>query len=203
MKNGVVIAVLSVSLLAAHSIAQNGGSVGPGPSQIAQPETGNTKHPIEYEIAGLRPGRDTLDKAYRRFHKDRVELSSPGLALWVDECNHQKLTVVFDTKDIIREVRIEPDFVSMADCLPRAYSRSRRARIGGTGRGLVFRDSCSRIQQIYGTPQSEGRTAHGEQEFVYRFDRGVKESSLTFELTCNAALTAVETIKLTSSARKP
>ena len=201
MKNGIVKATLSICLLAVPAVAQDEGSAGPRSSQISQHEKGNTKQTIENEIAGLRPGKDTVEKAYRRFHKDRVikDLSPPGSALWMDNCNHQTLTVGFDAKGIIREVRIAPAPVSNADCNPKAYERSTRARIGATRRGLLFRDSCDRIEQIYGAPQSQRRAVNGDQEFVYRFDGGIEVSSLTLELTCNSARNYVETIKLAAS----
>jgi hypothetical protein len=201
MKTGIVIAALSISLLAVPGVAQDEGSAGPRSSQISQHEKVSTKQTIENEIAGLHPGKDTIEKAYRRFHKDRVikEFSSPGSALWMDPCNNQTLTVGFDAKGIIREVRIAPAPMSNADCNPKAYERSTRARIGGTRRGLLFRDSCDRIEQIYGAPQSQGQAVNGDQEFVYRFDRVIEKSSLTLELTCNSARNYVETIKLAAS----
>jgi hypothetical protein len=207
MKIGIAIAVLSVSLLAVNSVAQNEGAAGASSSQVSRHEKGSTKPAVEYEIAGLRPGKDTIEKAYRRFHKDRVikELSPPSSALWMDNCNHQMLTVGFDPKGVIREVRIEPAPVSNVDCSPRSYDRSTRARMGGTRRGLVFRDSCDRIQQIYGVPQSQAPTVNGGQEFTYRFDPGEQgKNMLSLALTCNPARNDVESIKLAiSDAVKP
>ena len=192
--------LLFISLLAIPSTAQDKESVDPRSSRMPEKEQRNSKQTIEYKIAGLRPGRDTIETAYGRFRKDRVikDLSTPGGAVWIDPCNRQMLTVAFDPEGTIHEVSIEPYPID-ADCIISSYSRTVRARLGGTGHGLVFRDSCNRIQEIYGEPQSQGRSVHGDWEFVYSFDRAVKGNSLTFELTCDAARDRVTGIKLTAS----
>lgn len=202
MKFGIGTALLlPISLLPVCFTAQDKDSVGPHSSQMPEGEKGRAKRVIEYKVAGLRPGRDAIEKAYSRFHKDRVikELSPPGSAVWMDPCTRQKLTVAFDTNGTIREIGIEP-FSSAADCSP--VPRSVRAQIGGTGRGLVFRDSCNRIQEIYGKPQSQGRSVDGDNEFVYRFDRAIPGNSLSLELACNSVRNDVESIKLTASEKQ-
>ena len=143
----------------------------------------NTKQVVEYKIAGLRPGRDTIERAYRRFHKSRMvkELSAPHSAVWLDPCNHQMLTVAFDAKGIIRDITVQR-YPSEVDCAPKAYKTSVRARMGSTGRGLIFGDSCERIQRIYGSPQSQRRSAHGDEELIYHFDGEFKGDSLLFSL---------------------
>jgi hypothetical protein len=158
----------------------------------------------ELEIAGLRPGQDTMRKAYHRFGKNLVtnELSQSGSVVWLDVCNHQMLTVSFDTNDIILGVRIQhTPGVTMADCDVRSYSRNVRSRMGGTGHGLLFGDRCDRVQQLYGSPHSDDHSASGTQEsnsFVYHFDRGSKGSQLTLEITCDPASKTVKTIELTA-----
>jgi len=101
---------------------------------------------------------------------------------------------------MIWEVGIQPELKPdiIFDCDSKASTRSERARMGGTGHGLVFWDSCDRIRQIYGKPQAQDRSAHGA-EFVYQFDRVVKARSLAFELTCDSDFNGVKTIKLTAS----
>jgi hypothetical protein len=111
MKFGIAMALLlPISLLLVCSIAQDRDSVGPHSSQIPEDEKGRAKRVIEHKVAGLRPGKDTIENAYSRFHKDHVvkELSPPGSAVWMDPCTRQKLTVAFDPKGTIREIRIEP-----------------------------------------------------------------------------------------------
>jgi hypothetical protein len=202
MKNGIVTALLlSICLLAAPSIAQENDSIGPGSLDIHRDAKANAKQAIEYKIAGLRPGRDSIDKAYGRFHKDRIfkDLSTPSSAVWTDACNREMLTVAFDSRGTIREVRTERQYLGEGDCELSAYTRSARARLGGTGHELVLRDSCKRIQQIYGLPQSQHLLARDRKEFVYRFDRIVKGNTLTLELICDSTRDQVETMKLTAS----
>jgi hypothetical protein len=206
MKNGILLVLLlSVALVAATSTAQDKERAGSGPTGISEPEKANHKQAIESKIAGLRPGRDSIGKAYSRFHKDRVlKDSPPNSALWWSPCTQQTLTVSFDTNGVIWEVKIEPapQTSIIFDCDSRAYSRSVRARMGGTGRGLVFRDSCSRVRQLYGAPQRQDRSLLGDKDndlFVYRFDRGIKQSLLTLEITCDSARNEVRSLKLTAS----
>jgi hypothetical protein len=206
MKNGIlVVPLLSIALVAAPSTAQDKEHAGSGPTGISEPEKANHNQSIEYEIAGLRPGRDSIDKAYSRFHKDRVlNDSPPNSAIWWNPCTQQMLTVSFDTNRKIWAVKIEPapQTSVIFDCDSRASVRSVRARMGGTGRGLVFRDSCSRVRQLYGAPQRQDRSLPGAKDydlFVYRFDRGVKQSLLTLEITCDSARNEVQTVKLTAS----
>jgi len=171
----------------------------------------NSKQVIEDKIAGLRPGRDTIEKAYDRFGRNRVieDLSPAGSASWLDPCNHQELTVAFEPNRVIRQVRIQPEpSESIVDCSAKSYSRSVRTRMGGTGHGLVFRDRCERIRQVYGMPGSEATRADGSKElhqFVYRFDQGPQGRSLILEIACDSSLDQAESIRLTlaESAAKP
>src|SRR6266581_8851419 len=103
MKNGILaVLLLSIALVAAPFTGQDTGS---GPTGISEPEKANHKQAIEDKVAGLRPGRDSIDKAYRRFHKDRaLNDSPPNSAIWWDPCTQQILTVSFDTNRIIWEV---------------------------------------------------------------------------------------------------
>jgi hypothetical protein len=162
------------------------------------------KQAVEFKVAGLRPGSDSIEKAYSRFHKDlMLKNSPPNLALWSNPCTQQMLAVTFDTYGTIWEVKIEPAPPTniIFDCDSKAYSRSVRARMGGTGRGLVFRDSCSRVQQVYGAPQhrrSPLTSKDDDQVFAYDFDEG-NGSLLTLEITCDSVRSEVETIKLTVS----
>jgi hypothetical protein len=207
MKNRIlVVLLLSITFAAPPSTGQDKEHVGSGPTGISEPEKAHYKQAIEYEIAGLRPGRDSIDKAYSRFHKDRVlDDSPPNSALWSNPCTQQMLTVSFDTNGIISEVKIEPAPQTnvIFDCDSSAYTRSARARMGGTGRGLVFRDSCTRVPQLYGAPQLPSRSLLGATDhdlFVYHFDRGVRQGLLTLEIRCDSAHNKVQTVELTAAA---
>ncbi len=196
MKKGTVTALLLSISLFVPSKAQDKNSAG---RPLSQFRNNSSRKVVEHEIAGLRPGGDTIEKAYHRFGKN-ILLSQPGSAVWVDHCNHQMLTVAFNPNGIIREIEVEPPpWGQNIDCSPGSYSRGVRARMGGTGRGLVLRDRCDRVREVYGAPLSEGRF-NGDnkgREFVYRFDRAVKGSTLILEITCDSALSRVEKIKLT------
>lgn len=190
--------LLSVNLQL--SIAQDRGSVVPSSTHVAEQTRDSAKRVVEYEIAGLRPGKDTVEKAYRRFGKDHVvkHLSGSDSAVWVDVCDSPMLTVTFDRNDIVRDATIQHSpGVTNADCDLKSYSRGVRSRMGGTRHDLVFRDGCDRVQEIYGAPQSQGESAHNKKELKYRYD--LNGRSLTFDVTCDSVQNYVEAIKLTAS----
>jgi hypothetical protein len=168
----------------------------PHPSQKG---TETAKQVKENALAGLRPGRDIAEKAYQRFGKEPLSTDT-GSVSWGNECNRQELTLALDSSGVIQSVTVGPvvGVVIDADCELKAYSREVRAKLG-SGRGLLLRDRCDRIQRIYGTPQSESSSENRNERFesyLYRFDWEGKRVPLTLEVTCNASEDQVYRIKL-------
>jgi hypothetical protein len=161
------------------------------PTHASRKEAENPKQVKEDALAGLRPGRDTIEKAYRRFGKDRVDQgqSTDSSISWRDVCNHQGLTVAIDSNGVIQEVIVGPEVgVTTADCDAKSYSREVRAKFG-SGHGLLLRDHCDRIQKVYGTAQSKSSSDSRNERFesyLYRFDWEGKRAPLTLEVACNS-----------------
>ncbi len=135
-------------------------------ANAGQEGTESTKLVREVTLAGLRPGKDAVESAYRRFGKENVDkhLSTDTTVSWRDECNHQELTVGIGPSGVIREVTVGPPIaVTDADCFQKAYSREVRARFG-SGRGLLLGDRCGRVREI--STASLGPRAHPRTEMT-------------------------------------
>lgn len=161
------------------------------------------RHFNEGKLAGLRPGRASIERAYRRFGKNHVDpvLSSAKSPVWIDNCNHEQVTVHADSMGVINEITVAPArWVIDADCELKAYNRA--ARAFGTGHGLLFNDNCNRAEELYGTPQSDSTVEENRQALrVMRFS-GLAGSrqALALEVACGIASGRVRQMILTASA---
>lgn len=160
------------------------------------------RHFREDRLAGLRPGRDSIEQAYRRFGKERADrtLSSAASPVWIDNCNHEQVIVQASSRQVINRITVTPTpGVTTADCDLKAYGRN--ARAFGTGHGLVFKDDCSRVKELYGIPESEKTIEENRQLMrAMRFSGAAgKQWTLELEVECNVASDRVQRITLTAS----
>lgn len=176
---------------------------------FALPTGKGSKKVEEDTLAGLRPGKDSIQRAYQRFGKESIgesPLGGPGVVDVQDFCTHQELFLTLDSSGLIQEVAVGHELADTdADCTPHSYSREVRAKFG-SGRGLLFRDRCERIQEIYGQPESKNSSANGNEQlesYVYRNDEAGKGVPLTLGVTCNVTENYVDGIKLTVSRPSP
>lgn len=158
----------------------------------------------ETKLAGLQPGRDTLETAYKRFGKDTVDQGMshlPALAAWRNPCTNQELAVTDDANGVIQELVVQPPLgASNVDCTRKSYSRAVRARFG-TSRGLLFDDRCERIQEIYGPPESTIPSKVGGEQFLsYLYTFSADVVRLHFEATCKTATDQVDKLELSVAA---
>lgn len=167
---------------------------------------GNVSKQIKEDtLAGLRPGKDTIERAYRRFGKERVRTSmsgDPGSVEVRESCNHEELTLTLNSSSVIEKATVGSEIgVANVDCTSQSYTRRVRAQFG-SGHNLLFRDQCDRIQGIYGSPESKSSFAKGSERlesYVYHFDSTGKSVPLTLEVTCNTAENQVDRITLAVS----
>lgn len=154
----------------------------------------------ETKLAGLRPGKDTIESADRRFEKGNVNkfLADDSSSSWRDSCNYQELAVTVTPAGIIQSVAVHPATVSIdADCGLDQYSRKARARFG-SGRGLAFRDRCERIKEVYGEPRSLSSEESRNEKFEFYLYTSDQTTAirLTWQVTCNASVNQVTEMKL-------
>jgi len=130
----------------------------------------------ELTLAGLRPGRDDIDKAERMFRKPSSTKFDGTNKIWQDPCHHQLLSIIPDSDGKILEVRVAqtnsaPNAkpVSTQGCTSPAESHPRWT----TGHGLVVGNPCSRVVALYGQPGSRGPSTKDGQQLellYYAFD---------------------------------
>ena len=155
----------------------------------------------ENKVAGLRPGQDTVAKAYRFFGSDPDEKVDSGQIAWFDLCGSQKAVIAFDSNNVIQSITVEQRLVAaIVDCNDKMYSHSVRVKFG-SGRGLLRFDRCERIAEIYGTPDSKKVSDSNRTVYVYRYDRTNQLPTLTLEITCDTAENRVDSLKLAVSAK--
>src|SRR5579862_2113842 len=75
--------------------------------------SGGSKPAAETSLAGLKPGKDTDQVAYRRFrerYEDSVQSVPPHFVVWRDPCNRQQLEVTMGITGFIAAVVVEHEF---------------------------------------------------------------------------------------------
>ena len=138
-------------------------------------------------LAGLRPGRDTLAVAEKRFKSKTVgENRSPEIKQWRDDCSGRSIRLELDAKAMIQSVTITTLGFQEGKC-----SDKRADFLDGknwvTGVGLRIGDSQDRVVDFYGEPNSSGPAAKNGQELElmsYQFDWAGPDVPQAMEVLC-------------------
>ncbi len=172
----------SLALSAASAAATKGARI--PPRSAGQ---GAVRHGNETMLAGLRPGRDTLAVAEKRFKgKNLSEEPNAGSKEWRDDCSGRSIRLEVDAKSVIQSVTIttlgnqegkcsdrRPDFLDPRNWL--------------TGLGLRMGDSQDRVVGLYGEPNSSGPASKNGQELDvmnYQFDWAGSDVPQAMEVLC-------------------
>jgi len=155
----------------------------------------------ELALAGLRPGKDTLAIAERRY-KPKYRETKPGrdggnLAEWWDRCNGKSLRLELNDKGIIQSVTISA-LAPRQDCMGRPGDFLNQ-KFWTTGRGLKLRDPRDLVVDLYGEPNSSGPSVKGNQELellFYLFDWAGSDVPQVMEVSCERATGRVVEITL-------
>ena len=174
-------------------------------SLAAQAATGlmKSKRPNELTLAGIRPGRDEITAPQKKFRElDRDESATQEL-LWGDICTHRELRVELNASKTVQVVTVDNNYKPevMAKCLPIATAPS-RLKLLATGHGLQLGDSCERVGEIYGKPESESPSVRGSEQLelsLYSFDWAGAGVPQVMEVSCHAASKKVVAITLAAS----
>jgi hypothetical protein len=185
LKRGSMKFWLCASLAAAASAlaaAAPGARISPSLAAQLQARHGN-----ETMLAGLRPGRDTLAAAEKRYKgKSISEEPNSGLREWRDDCSGRSIRLEVDAKSVIQSVTLttlgtqegkcsdkRPDFLDPRNWL--------------TGLGLRMGDSQDRVVGLYGEPNSSGPASKNGQELelmYYQFDWAGSDVPQVMEVLC-------------------
>ncbi len=161
------------------------------------------KRTNELTLAGLRPGRDTLAAAKRRFgtaHLRPDKLGPDKTKVWHDNCNGRALTLELDEKSVIQSVTAGLLPAGSADCSrnPDRHSPIRTDNLKA-GRGLKLGDPRDRVVELYGEPNSSGPSTKDNQELellFYAFDWAGSDVPQVMEVSCDRATGRVVEITL-------
>ncbi|MGB8541606.1 MAG: hypothetical protein WCD49_08210 [Candidatus Acidiferrales bacterium] len=169
----------------------------------ATPGLANSKRAHELTLAGLRPGRDKIVTPQKTFRElDRDESATDAL-LWGDVCTHRELRVELDANKVVQTVTVDNNYKPdiMAKCLPAVMAPSRLRRLA-TGRGLQLGDSCDRVAEMYGKPESESPSVRGSEQLelsLYSFDWAGAGVPQVMEVSCDDSSKKVVAITLAAS----
>jgi len=138
----------------------------------------------ELTLAGLRPGKDSVERAVnlnRQFNREKT--SGSDESVWFDHCRDASLTVDSDAGKRIQEIRVASWGGSTADCAgvpPGPWK---------TGLGLRVADPTAKIVQLYGEPDSKSPSSKGGQQlelWYYAFDWAGPDVPQVMEVMCTA-----------------
>jgi hypothetical protein len=126
----------------------------------------------ELTLAGLRPGRDTLSEAKRRYGQKFIADLSDGTKQWRDPCTGHAIMLELGANDVIQSATISAIASEAGACSGRHGDLLHEDQ-WQTGRGLRLGDSQDRVTQLYGDPGSSGPSVKGKHELellYYAFD---------------------------------
>jgi hypothetical protein len=157
----------------------------------------------ELTLAGLRPGRDDLQKVQRLSKKYPGSAESNGIAtndevvLW-DTCHYEQRTISASPDEVIQLVEVGriPAVVD-ADC-----EVNLKPNPWVTGRGLRYRNPCIRIAEIYGKAESRSPSVKGSDKlelYLYKFDWAGADVPQVMEVSCDATSQTVAEITLAAT----
>ena len=170
------------------------------PTRLAAQGSAPAGRVNELLLAGLRPGKDTLAAAERRYKPkySLARLTNDNVREWVDACRGKSLRVELDAKGSIRSVTISALAPRDAKCVEKRgdfLSQSSWA----TGRGLRLGEPRDRVIDYYGEPNSSGPSVKGGRELEllsYTFDWAGPGVPQVLEVSCDRATGRVVEITL-------
>ena len=142
----------------------------------------------ELTLAGLRPGRDSLALAMKRYKAkySSGDDSSSGQKQWLDPCTGHSLSLDLDDHGVIQEITVSSLIPLDGKCADRRTDvLDEKDWI--TGRGLHLGDPQDRVSELYGEANSSGPSVRGsnELEFLYyAFDSAGSDVPQAMEIYC-------------------
>ncbi len=140
----------------------------------------------ELTLAGLRPGRDAMTAALKKYNGKYASQGSQNLKLWQDACTGRTLRVEADGRSIIQTVTVSSLLAPDQKCGGKG-SANLPVQEWVTGHGLRIGDPQDRVIQLYGEPNSSGPSVHGDRELeflYYAFDWAGDSVPQVMEIQC-------------------
>jgi hypothetical protein len=176
----------SVALLAAMAASAQTHS-------LAKRESPAPHRANELKLAQLRPGRDTLKRARKLNPEEPQKDPGEGGLHRIDVCQNIALALENDASGRIRSIRISrwpfnQSFSYLTDCIgPGTYPYKIRSDRWVTGHGLSIGDSSSKVEAVYGKPDSRSPSTKGGHQLEllhYTFDGAGPDVPQVMEVLC-------------------
>ncbi len=172
----------------------------PWPNVMAQEPPG-PKQANEITLAGLRPGRDTLAAAEKRYHSAgrAPKTGADTMKEWRDGCEGRGLRLEADSKGVIQSITATSLAAVLPGCKPTSRNPKFYEKAWTTGRGLKLGDAQNRVLELYGEPNSSGPSVKGARELellFYAFDWAGSDVPQVMEVSCDRATGRVVEITL-------
>jgi hypothetical protein len=125
----------------------------------------------ELTLAGLRPGRDSVANAFKRYkQKYLVSKTSTDSKEWRDTCTGRSLALAVDSQSVIQEITVSLLVPRDGSCDNRRFEFL-NLDDWITGKGLRLGDSRNRVVEVYGEPNSSEPVVRDDSDYeVLRFD---------------------------------
>jgi hypothetical protein len=142
----------------------------------------------ELTLAGLRPGRDTVDAARKLYGETglRVDDSDPHTLTWMDPCRQRSLHIEADDKGVIQTIAVAQLHLAVP-CRKEVFVKL-RSDLWKTGYGVAPGDTRARVIAAYGTPNSDGPSTGEDRELeslYYAFDWAGPDVPQVMQVYCD------------------
>jgi hypothetical protein len=132
----------------------------------------NAPNPMnELTLAGLRPGRDALANAFKRYkQKYLVSKTSAESKEWRDTCTGHSLALALDSQFVIQEITVSSLVPRDGNCDNRRFEFL-NLDDWVTGKGLRLGDTRNHVVELYGEPSSSEPVVRDDADFeLLQFD---------------------------------
>ena len=125
----------------------------------------------ELTLAGLRPGRDSLANAFKRYkQKYLVSKTNTESKEWRDTCTGHSLALAVDSQSIIQEITVSLLVPRDGNCDNRRFEFLNLDE-WVTGKGLRLGDTRNHVAELYGEPSSSEPVVRDDADFeLLQFD---------------------------------
>ena len=142
----------------------------------------------ELTLAGLRPGRDALAAALKRYSEKYVsgDRAADDVKQWRDPCTGRTLSLELDSRSMIQAITVSSLIPQEGKCDDQRFGTV-AVQDWVTGRGLRLGDTQDRVVQLYGEPNSSGPSVNGDRELeflYYAFDWAGADVPQVMEIHC-------------------
>jgi len=142
----------------------------------------------ELTLAGLRPGRDALATALKRYSEKYLagNRAAADVKQWRDPCTGRTLSLELNSRSMIQAITVSSLVPQEGKCEDQRFGAV-AVQNWVTGRGLRLGDPQDRVVQLYGEPNSSGPSVNGDRELeflYYAFDWAGTDVPQVMEIHC-------------------